>query len=220
MFKKTIYLIIILATLISCNKKKLELPLIPVGGISNITNHSEIWVFYNVEKEKNKANINKNNIISTTNWIINIDKKLQMKEVVPAIQLIKAKREKKTPHSAEGVSDYLSYANNKDKNISLFKIDSIQYLSLDKISSDDLAIHYKSDNNIIFREKNISINNKEILIDSLKLENFTIINSKRVHVFFEENITYQSYLEKRVKLSQIAKGKIIVDGTEYMLINR
>lgn len=220
MFKKLIFLLIILTLLISCNKKSLELPLISIEGVSNITNHSEIWVFYDVEKEKNKANINKNNIISTTNWIINIDKKLQMSEVVPALQMIKAKREKKTPHSAEGMSDYLSYANNKDKNISLFKIDSIQFLSLDKMSSDDLAQHYQADNNIIFREKNISVNNKEISIDSLKSENFNIKNSQRVHVFFEENITYQSYLEKRVKLSKIVKGKIIVDETEYMLINR
>lgn len=220
MLDKPLTFLIILSIFISCNKKKVELPIIPITTTSNITDISEIWVFYDVKNEKNKANVNLNNIISTTNWIINIDKKLLMKEIVPVIQTIKSRREKKSIHSAEGKSDYLSYANNKDKNISFFKIDQIQYLQINKADTDNLSIHYKTDHNLFFREKNISFNKKEISIDSLKIEDFNTQNSRLIHVFFDENITYQSYLEKRIKLSEIIGDKFKIDDTEYILLDR
>ena len=73
MFKHYVILIFVFLGLWSCAKKGVELPIIPVSGTTEIANHSQIWVFLNFDEKKMKASVNKNNTISTTHWIINID---------------------------------------------------------------------------------------------------------------------------------------------------
>ncbi len=216
--KRTLILVsVILFSFNSCKKKNLELPIIPISGISGIMNFSEIWVFYNSTEEKRKAVINKNNTISTTNWIINIDKRLTMKEVVPILEMIKTKRAKKSIHSAEGALNYLSYANEKDKNISLFSNDSIQYMLLDKSGFDELSYHYNADYILKLNELNFEINDTAYEYNKFNKELFDSLSPEKIHFFFHSNITYNRYLEIRIKADKYAEGKLEIDPTEYML---
>jgi len=213
----SIIIIILTFSISSCKKKTLELPIIPISGITAISNFSEIWVFYNSTEEKRKAVINKNNTISTTNWIINIDKRLTMKEVVPVLEMIKTKRAKKSIHSAEGVKNYLSYANEKDKNISLFSNDSIQYMILDKSGFDDLSYHYNADYILKLNELNFEINDKAYEYNKFNKELFDSLPTEKMHLFFHSNISYNRYLEIRIKVEKTTEGKFEIDPTEYML---
>ncbi len=88
--KKLLFILSFFLTLSSCTNKTIQLPQIAISGESEIQNHSQIWVFYKYNKDKIKAEINKNNTISTTNWIINIDKRLPIREVIPVFQTFKS----------------------------------------------------------------------------------------------------------------------------------
>jgi hypothetical protein len=219
MFKHYVILIFVFLGLWSCAKKEVELPIIPVSGTTEIANHSQIWVFLNFDEKKMKASVNKNNTISTTHWIINIDKRLPMDEVVPVLEMIRAKRDKKSVHSADGMQNYLSYSNSKDKNISLFPINTIQYLVLDPIGYEDLIANYGNDYFIHFKETGFSFNKVNYKMESFNASLFDTLQKKPFHFFFDGTIPYQTYLEKRVLLSSIAPKDLPIDHTEYIVKN-
>jgi hypothetical protein len=196
-----------------------ELPQIPADGLTRITNHSQIWVFLDYDRQNIKAEVNKNNIISSTHWIINMDKKLPMHEIVPVLETIKNKRGNKSIHYVEGMKTYLSYSNTKSKNISLYEIDSTQYLVMDKLNYTELMSHYKTDTNIYINETSFLLNNKiypSKLFDKSLLESLPNIP---IHFFMDGNISYQNYLEKRVLLKKYAPQETVIDKTEYVIYN-
>jgi len=219
MFKKILFIFLLFSALISCNKKSVELPLIPVTGKTNISNHSQIWVFINYDENKIKANVNKKNIISSTNWIINMDKRLPMNEVIPVLEMIKAQRDRKSPHSSDEMKTYLSYSNTKDKNISLYPVDSLHFLVLDKVGYDDLLSHYKSDTNIYLFEKSFNLNDETFQYHFFNEDFLRKLPNKPIHFFLDGNMSYQVYLEKRLLLNKFISDVIPIDKTEYMLNN-
>jgi len=82
-----IYILFLTSFLIlSCSKKNVELPIIGQKGIDRVYNNTKVWIFFKKQKSDTIAILNKNNIISTTNWIFNIDKRLPLKKIVPLIQ--------------------------------------------------------------------------------------------------------------------------------------
>lgn len=216
---KYIYVVLFVFFLTSCSKKSVELPLIPVSGTTNIFNYSEIWVFYKLDKQEVKANANLNNVISSTHWIINIDKKLPMQEIVPILETIKEKRAKKSPHSVENMNNYLSYSNTKDKNISLINIDSTQYLILGAKEYEELINHYKSDINIELSENSFTLNQTEYPLDAFNEELLKPLKNVPIHFFYKGDVAYQTYLEKKVMLYQYVSQKNLIDSTEYLLNN-
>ncbi|HHB52525.1 MAG TPA: hypothetical protein ENK75_05725, partial [Saprospiraceae bacterium] len=158
--KKYVVGLLLLVLLSACANKTIQLPQVAVSGISEIQNHSEIWVFYKFDDDKIKSEINKNNTITSTHWIINIDKRLPMREVIPVLQMVKAKRAKKTIHSVEGVRDYLSYSDILDKKIALFQIDTIQYMTLDQSDLETMEKEKPCDYILKFTEDAIVLNQK------------------------------------------------------------
>lgn len=80
--KKKYFLIIAFFSIIfmSCSKKSVQLPLIDSDGISDIYNHSSIWLFFEENENDTLAVLNKNNKVINTQWIFNIDRRLTMKQ--------------------------------------------------------------------------------------------------------------------------------------------
>jgi len=219
MVQKYILFFLIIISLFACAKKSVELPEIPITGETEIQNHSQIWVFLDYDQQKINAKVNKNNIITTTHWIINMDKRIPMIEIVPVLEMIKAKRGKKSIHSVEGMKNYLSYSNIKDKNISLYNVDETHFLVLDTLAYKDLIFHFQSDYNIIIRNKNFSFNNKSFPFEFFNANLLDTLQNKPLHFFFDGNINYQTYLEKRMMLQAYLPKDLIIDKTEYLIIN-
>ncbi len=202
--------------MISCTDKSVALPQIAISGKTEIQNHSQIWVFQDTKEGSVKADVNKNNTISTTNWIINIDKHLPMSEVIPVFQMIKAKRAKKSIHSAEGMKDYLSYSNTLDKNISVFSIDSIQFMLLSKEKLATLNQDKICKNTINFSSNDIRVNNKKY---SVSQWNKTILDSLEtgcVQLQYNKDLSYQKYMEYRLSVKGFLPKGVSVETTEYV----
>ena len=118
--------------LFGCKNKEVELPLISIDGISEIQNHSSIWIFYEQTPNDTLSILNKNNKLLNTNWIYNIDSRLTMDKVVPLLIKMQENRNKKSMHKKEGMLNFFSYANTRNKNISLVMFDTINFRHIDQ----------------------------------------------------------------------------------------
>lgn len=216
--KNLIFLLSFFFLFNSCKKKTIQLPQVAVPGISDIYNHSQIWVFYKQDKDEIKAEINKNNTISTTHWIINIDKRLTLSSVVPALNMIKAKRAKKSVHSAEGMNNYLTYSNIQDNKIAMFSMDGIQYMMLPKSEIHEIINKESCKHTIEFDQNFIHIDGEKIQTkdwDKPKLESIT---DGCLQLIFNENITYQQYMEYRLQISSVLSDKVQIETVEFIII--
>ncbi len=105
LMKKTLFLLFISISLTACSDKEIQLPDASFESSSTIEDVSSAFVFY--DEATGNAEMNKNNLISTTNWIINIDKRLSLADVMPYVQELQAKRDKKSIHKNEAARTYL-----------------------------------------------------------------------------------------------------------------
>jgi hypothetical protein len=201
----------------SCNNKTLQLPQIAIKGRPAIQNHSQIWIFYKYNKEKIKAEINKNNTISTTNWIINCDKRLPLSEVIPVFQMVKAKRAKKSIHSSEGMKNYVSYSDTSTNQIALFSIDNIQYITLSKDEIVQLEKEKICDYIMEFSKNSININNNEYPIETWNKKVFDTLNPGCIQLKFDEKMTYQEYLTLRLQINSFLRKGLELENIEYII---
>ncbi len=86
------FVFILLSFLIlSCAKKEVKIPTLAEKGIQELQNHSQVWLFFEVKNNDTIAVVNRKNTISTTHWIYNIDKRLPLKAIIPAITTLQDK---------------------------------------------------------------------------------------------------------------------------------
>ncbi|MDZ7614361.1 MAG: hypothetical protein U5K51_12165 [Flavobacteriaceae bacterium] len=96
--------------LLSCTEEKVTLPVIPNKGITGVYNTSNIWFFFKINDGDTVASVNSRNKIANTHLIFHIDKKLQLKHILPDLIAIQNKLKEKSIHTKEGMKNYFSYA--------------------------------------------------------------------------------------------------------------
>lgn len=212
--KYLIYIISFLFLITSCSKKHIQLPLIDFDGLSEIHNHSSIWLFFEKNKKDTLAVLNKNNKIINTHWLLNIDRRLTMKYVVPALSEMQKAKYKPSLHGKEGTFIYFAYANTKSNNISLIEFKPTNFIISEKqikdIVNDDQIIK------INLQKDNILINNVLTDLDHVKnilkeYKNKDSLNNSRIFLKYNEGISYQKYLQTKMILSKI---NMAIDSTE------
>lgn len=215
--KQLLYFLIFIVTFTSCKNKSLELPQVPIAGISEIQNHSQLWVFCEEEKDELKANFNRKNSISSTHWIVNVDKKLPLSEVIPVFNWIKNKREDKGLHSVEGAKDYLSYSDILNEKIALFQVDGIQYKMQ---SSEEMA---KMEQEIpckyilAFSPDAIWLNQHKFPLETWDAFSLDSLTSGRMQLQFDKQLTYQEYMQYRLSINEMLPEEVTIEPTEYVI---
>ncbi|HKJ05985.1 MAG TPA: hypothetical protein VJ970_00820, partial [Flavobacteriaceae bacterium] len=114
---KQIFLLALFATIFSCAKKEVKLPVLAEKGIQEVQNHSQVWIFFKVNNNDTIANVNSKNTISTTNWLYNIDKRLPLKYFIEEVKKLKVKHHNSV-HSKEGMADFFSYSDSVSQKLS------------------------------------------------------------------------------------------------------
>jgi len=212
--KYLIYIISFLFLITSCSKKDIQLPLIDSDGLSEIYNHSSIWLFFEKNEKDTLAVLNKNNKIINTHWLLNIDRRLTMKYVVPALNEMQKAKYKPSMHGKEGTFIYFAYANTKSNNISLIEFKPTNFILSEKqikdIVNDDQIIK------INLQKNKILINNILTDLDHVKnilkdYKNKDSLNNSRIFLKYNEGISYQKYLQTKMILSKI---NMAIDSTE------
>ena len=202
---------------INCQNRAVQLPLIDIPGISEIQNHSSIWIFMEANKGDTIARLNKNNKILNTHWIFNIDRRLTMKEVVPILIKMQENRNKDSMHKKEGMNNYFSYADTSSEKISLAPFTQINF----KYNTDALKFIDPIDSCSILvklQDHSIKINDKIILpeaLESVLKEHKECKNAEDLKVIlaYDEQTRFQDYLHIKVSLMN---NEIQCDSIEYL----
>src|SRR6187431_1023417 len=96
MMKKCLFGIVLLFCFSCGNKEDILLPKASRTIVKEIADLSPIYFFFRVNEKDTLAEVNRKNSIITTNWILNIDKRLPLGLVIPEVmKLQKRKREEK-----------------------------------------------------------------------------------------------------------------------------
>ena len=190
-----------------CQKKEVQLPLIDIPGISEIQNHSSIWVFMETKNGESFADLNKANKILNTHWIYNIDRSLPMKEIVPVLIAMQENKNKDSMHKKEGMKSYFSYADTKSSSISLLLFPQTNFMT-DTTTSNVMKEFRKNTCTAIIElngdEMRLNGDRKSLttLVSTLEEEQQCTDEEKlKVMLIFDENTSYQNYLELKVYLN-------------------
>ncbi|MGI9532600.1 hypothetical protein [Lutimonas sp.] len=208
--------LIVLLLFTACQKKEVQLPLIDLPGISEIQNHSSIWVFMKNDKGKKMADLNKNNKIINTHWIYNMDRRLPMKEVVPILINMQKNKYKDSMHKKGGMKSYFSYADTESESISLllfprtkFVSDSLQLIKEVERRSCSVVLELLEDEFLIKGRSYPLVEMPEIIAKEVPCEQGEQL---KVLLKYQDDTQYQTYLEAKVYLNAY---DIRCDSIEY-----
>ena len=214
-------LIIVVFITLSCQQKSVQLPTLDVVGIQDtIYNNSKIWIFYNLHGNDTIAELNRNNSVANTHWIFNIDKRLSLKQVIPLIQQLQAKKEKPSMHDNGEIShSYYSYVDTVSNKLSLILFDSIKYTNEKSINRDYILTSTEFKHLLIdYKSTDIYVNNVLVKKGGIKDYILKQLDKRilKIDLSFEENISYQNYLNIKALLQNIKNDSIIISNREFV----
>ena len=142
-----------------------------------------------------------------------------MDKVVPLLIKMQENRNKKSMHKKEGMLNFFSYANTRNKNISLVMFDTINFRHIDHFEKngkpkkpDEKTIHIEIKNHNITIDKRLT--NTSLLMNELNtLIDKDTLSKLKIILNYPDNLTFQNYLTVKAYL---ARTNIDVDKNEYI----
>ena len=224
---KYFYLLITGLFLFSCAEKTIQLPETHNKDILKVKDVSAIYMFYN--EERDSLEFNTRNMISSTNWLVAIDKRLSLKKTVPHLQYLQGKRQGESLHKNEEANNYFSCSNPEIQNLALIKFTDVVYRNepiVDVItdlyskSSDienNILINFLTKDSLIISGpmflKGIQKNLLVKTIDSISTSN--AIKSK-VHLTFNENLSFQDYITYKTLMLDVKSENVRIANDEFI----
>lgn len=224
---KKIVLIIIAFALISCKKENVQLPKAYKTVLKDIQDHSPVYMFFRVKEKDTIIEVNRQNTISTTNWIYNIDKRLTLKLVIPEVMKLQEKK-RNSSHKKEGAIDVFSYADSIGKNLAFLPFTALNY----KFDNEFSKFYVTENGKVYLPFQNFSINfNKKnkITVDGNDIERNELIEFLKdfvpftsqgkmalLHLNFEENLTYNQYIQNKILLQEVINDSIAFSPIEFI----
>jgi hypothetical protein len=181
----------------SCgNQEDILLPKANRTIVKEITDLSPTYIFFRVNGKDTLAEVNRKNSIITTNWVLNIDRRLPLGLVIPQVMKLQQRKREEKEHRNELAQNYYSYADSIGKNLAFIPFTNVYY-RLEK-PKNGIAIFFGKDGQIKINDVLVS---KEELIKQINTSN---IKSDEIRYCFDKNCSYGSYLQHKVFMDSIA----------------
>lgn len=189
----TKYLIgIVLLLFVSCgNKEDILLPKADVSIVKEVVDLSPIYIFFRVNGKDTLAEVNRKNSIITTNWILNIDKRLPLRLVIPEVMKLQQKKREEKEHRNELALNYYSYADSIGKNLAFIPFTEVYYKMEKPIGR---VIFFNSKNEILLENQLITKEKLREFINETLPENI----AENFLFGFDKNLDYGSYIQDKV----------------------
>ena len=202
---KNYYLILLSVFILSCNNERvLLLPEVEQAEVTEVLDVSPAYIFYD-ETQPDSVLLNRKNLISTTNWLVNVDKRLTLKQAIPHIKFLQDKKRDAKMHKNENAKNYFTCNDKSIGDLGFIEFTDINYffeeigaldnnnLCLMNVNNlNDVSFSSSVDLNIKFTENNfssaISILEKEFG------KSFTIV------MILNETMSFQDYITLKSKL--------------------
>ncbi|MEP3836259.1 MAG: hypothetical protein ABJM36_01365 [Algibacter sp.] len=217
--KKLIY-VLLLTVLFSCgNDKVVLLPEINHSEITEILDVSPGYLFYDETKTEG-VELNRKNLISTTNWLINIDKRLTLKQVIPHIKYLQDKKANSS-HKKEGVKNYYTCNDTSKKNLGFIDFTDVVYFTDSKGYKHDVKTDHA---NIIFLNQNdiriITSDTKVIETEKTTLtgtiKELFELKEALLYLEFNDNLSFQEYITFKALMSKLDLENIKISNHEII----
>lgn len=203
-----LFLFLILTT--ACNNKRIvELPEIKTSKITKVYDISPAYIFFD-ETQADSVELNRKNLISTTNWLVNVDKRLKLSQAIPKIIYIQDKKRNAKMHKNEAAKNYYTCNNKSIKSLGFIDFTDVYYHQ-EPIESYIKNQNIKLYNVIDFHKDSISFQGK-----SLNINHFNQPDSIKVFARFEKTMTFQKYIYYKEQLIKLDSTKIIIDNDEFI----
>ena len=161
---KHLFYVLILLSLLSCGSDKIvQLPEIENATITEIHDVSPIYMFF--DKETDTIEFNRKNMIGTTNWLVNIDKRLTLKQILPHLQYLQEKRHSDGMHKNENAKNYFTCHDLSINNLGFIEFTDVYYI-MDE-SAEDFIEKSGKDYVLIDIARNVNSNVVNNLIKDL-----------------------------------------------------
>ncbi|MBC5842701.1 MAG: hypothetical protein K2Y30_03740 [Flavobacteriaceae bacterium] len=188
------YSLITLFILLSCGKK--ETVLLPKSNttvVSDVVDHSPIYIFFRTEGKDTIADVNRKNSIISTNWILNIDRRLPLRLVIPEVMKLQQKKREEKAHKNENAENYYAYADSIGKNMAFIAFTDVFY-SMQKPLSGSLILHFKKNSDAVV------IHNQEIAKDRVVayIESINYAIQPKIILLFDKNMSFDEYLQTKI----------------------
>ncbi|MDG1714155.1 hypothetical protein [Lacinutrix sp.] len=213
-----------LLVLCACGKEKsVLLPEIQNTKITEITDVSPAYLFYD-ETKPDSLELNKNNLIISTNWLVNVDKRLTLKQVIPSIIKLQEKK-RNSDHKNKNVRNYFTCNATSIKNLGFVDFTDVVY----DYEREDKDGKIEPENTIFI----VVLNLNKIIVYPLDKDDFETnindfetnlkeslpVNNEKVNVklSFNEILSFQDYITLKYKLSQLNLENTTINNHEYII---
>ncbi|WP_299556282.1 hypothetical protein [Seonamhaeicola sp.] len=233
-------LLISIVCLLSCGEKKvIELPEISYSDITEIQDVSAAYLFYN-EAQPDSVELNRKNLISTTNWLVNVDKRLTLKQVIPHIKFLQEKKANGA-HKNEKAKNYFTCHDTGRNNLGFVEFTNIYYegrRDVEDSINNIFRLLYKKNQlhdsdtikfNIFLKineDKLIEFENQKTQISELRKAINSALESRietkqnflgDIILYFDKDLTFQDYIFFKSEISNINIPNFKVWNEEFIL---
>jgi hypothetical protein len=186
---------IVLLLCVSCgNKEDILLPKADRSVVKEVVDLSPIYIFFRTKGKDTLAEVNRKNSIITTNWILNIDKRLPLRLVIPEVMKLQQRKREEKEHRNELALNYYSYADSIGKNLAFIPFTQVYY-KMEKPKS-GVEVYFDKNDKILVGNKVIAKND---------LENYIKQNAADKDVFysFDKNMLFDNYINLKIFVRSI-----------------
>ena len=227
--KRLLIILPVILILISCNKNTVLLPETSTKEITEILDVSPIYIFYD-ETKPDSIDFNRKNMISTTNWLVNIDKRLTLKQILPHLQYFQEKRSKEGMHKNENAKNYFTCFNPEIQNLAFIEFTDVKFIAdtlflftqpklainpegIPKIFEGMKTVNFIKDLSFYFDKKHYAFKSLSSFIDNLSK---THPSSKSIALKFHESLSFQDYIEIKTQIFTMKSASIIISNIEFI----
>ena len=220
-----IFILLVLIILTSCGSEKIiELPEIKHSTISEVIDISPAYLFYD-ETQPDSLELNRKNLISTTNWVVNVDKRLTLKQVIPQIQFLQNKKNSSS-HKNETARNYYTCSNTSIQNLGFIEFTTVYYILKNLEPSEDesnsnkeneLHLFVSNLNTIELKTKTDSLVFKTSIhklksdLNQLQLDKPVILTLN-----ISELLPFQDYITLKDEFTVLDAGVYSINNTEVI----
>jgi hypothetical protein len=199
---------IVLLICVSCgNKEDILLPKSDTTIVKEVADLSPIYIFFRVKGKDTLAEVNRKNSIITTNWILNIDKRLPLRLVIPEVMKLQQKKREEKEHRNELALNYYSYADSIGKNLAFIPFTEVYYKT--EKPKKGLVVFFS-------KEGKITVNNTLVSKKDLqKIINNSNTDSKEIIYCFDKNSSYGNYIQNKVFIHSVELKNVVSEEYVY-----
>ena len=191
------FTLIVLFMLFSCgNKEAVLLPKANTTIVKDVVDLSPIYIFFRTKGKDTLAEVNRKNSIISTNWILNVDKRLPLRLTIPEIMKLQQKKREEKAHKNEKAENYYSYADTIGKNLAFIPFTNVYY----KMEKPKSGV-------VVFFTKNNEILVDDIVVKQEELQayfNKAPHNKSSQYIFcFNKNLNFGSYIQDKIFINSL-----------------